>query len=224
MYKSALAIPPEIFRKEMQIRGRIVTAPSRAKGTLRFKHRPIGGTFLRGLLSSPFSSSSDEDNIENTIQLRPFGVDLSGASSRKGPGSHAVSFVQKELVDTNKIVTLTPLCLATLDGDLVEPGVDAVDEEVICICKIHARVGASNFLGRLVNFRPYVDVGHLLLTRGLATCQEEDQRVMLSGGGLSAMDALMLAEREARTAGLGLWDEQDEEVTHQSFLRRLLGS
>mgnify|MGYP000849078206 FL=1 len=213
MYKCARQIPREIFLGKMQIQGHIVAVPPRAGvGTLRFRHRPLGGSILRGFFSSPFapSSSSDaDDSIADTIRVRPFGVALPD-------GVNASDFLTMELVKSQKMVTLTPLCLATLEGDLVDVDdvdlLDGADEEVICICQMHARIGRGSVFSRLFNYRPYVDVAPTLLTGGLAYCLEEDQRVMLACGGLAALEPLMHAEHVARTAGLGLWAEDEEEI------------
>ena len=212
MYKSARQIPLEIFKGKMKIEGYIVTSPVYEGGTLRFRHRPLGGSILRSLFSSPFAKSSNLDtSVENTIRLRPFGVDLSEAERDFKKGVNASEFFQTELIDCRKLVTLTPLCLASLDGDLVDYNdLDEdrlLDEEIICIGQLHARVGTSNILTRLVNYRPFLDLAPTLLARGLVRCSQEDQFVLLACGGLEAMKPLLEAEREAQAARLGLWEE-----------------
>ena len=141
-----------------------------------------------------------------------------------------------ELIESQKVITLAPLCLTTLEGDLVDfdsLDLDIADEDLVCVCRMHARVGRGNFFSRLFNYRHYVDIAPVLLSDGLAACLEEDQRVMLACGGLEAMEPLLRAEHEARISGSGLWAELQERKpptpsspsskTKGDLLRRLRG-
>lgn len=228
MYKSGREIPKEIFKGRMQIQGYIVSAPENGESVLRFRHRPLGGSILQSLISSPFTQSSTFDNEDqkNTILLRPFGVDLSLAEKRIEGSRNAAAFFKEELIDCEKLVSVAPLCATNIDDELVDglssqqwKDADEDDRNFVVICNMSARVANQGILAKYIGFRSHADIASVLLSSGLAESLQEDQSVLMRCGGPDAFEPLLLAEEEARSAKLGLWKEtslsegEEEELT-----------
>ena len=203
-FRSAAAIPPAVFSQRMRIQGKVVSTS--AKGW-QFHHRPLGGTFLRSLLT--FSSNTyvmSQAERSQCITVRPFGVSV--GMSANDDMLHR-NWAAEHLVQPNRTVCIVPF--------KIQPNSDVV------VGTLEARVGPIRGVTHLLGVKRRVDLAEVLCSQGLA-------RVLVESGGVPGESAdnafhiqdaqrissLSAAESTAKQAQVGLWAKEDDDDDESS--------